>query len=103
MRRCGCPSGEVDARRSGWASGSRTGNGPDNQTEGEEACILIDVIAARIQNAWFAARDEESGQALVEYALIVSLIALVAIGAVTLLGDNIKGIFEDAASSIPGP
>ncbi len=38
-----------------------------------------------------------------EYALIVSLIALVAIGAVTLLGDNIKGIFEDAASSIPGP
>jgi len=64
---------------------------------------LIDVIAARIQNAWFAARDEESGQALVEYALIVSLIALVAIGAVTLLGDNIKGIFNDAASSIPGP
>ena len=63
---------------------------------------VLDVISVRIQNAWFSVRDEESGQALVEYALIVSLIALVSIGVVTVLGDNIAGIFDRAASSIPG-
>ena len=29
-------------------------------------------IAVRTQNAWFSLRDEESGQTLVEYALIVA-------------------------------
>jgi pilus assembly protein Flp/PilA len=42
----------------------------------------------------------EEGQALVEYALIVSLIALVAIGALTLAGERIAPILSTIANAI---
>ncbi|HHT45780.1 MAG TPA: Flp family type IVb pilin [Firmicutes bacterium] len=38
-------------------------------------------------------RDEE-GQGLAEYALILVLIAVVVIGALTILGDGIEGVFN---------
>ena len=41
---------------------------------------------------WFA--SEESGQGLVEYGLIIALIAVVLIGALTNLGTNIDGKFQ---------
>ena len=47
---------------------------------------------------WFAA--EESGQGLVEYGLIIALIAVVVIGALTTLGANIKTKFEKVATDI---
>jgi len=37
-------------------------------------------------------RRQEEGQALVEYALILSLIAVFCIGALTLLGQNVNNI-----------
>jgi pilus assembly protein Flp/PilA len=37
---------------------------------------------------------QESGQDLLEYALLVALIALVAVGAVTLTGGGVQSIFE---------
>ena len=43
---------------------------------------------------------EEEGQSLSEYGLILALIAVVAITALTLLGDNIKAMFEDIADKI---
>ena len=43
---------------------------------------------------------EEEGQSLSEYGLILSLIAVVANGALTLLGDNIVSLFEDIADQI---
>ncbi len=42
----------------------------------------------------------EQGATAVEYGLMVALIAIVIITAVTLLGSNIKGLFNTAASSI---
>jgi pilus assembly protein Flp/PilA len=45
----------------------------------------------------------EEGQALVEYALIVALIAVVALGAITLAGQNVSSIFSTIAHSLPGP
>jgi pilus assembly protein Flp/PilA len=39
-------------------------------------------------------RDDE-GQGLVEYALLLSLIAVVSIGAITTLGDKVKKVFDD--------
>jgi pilus assembly protein Flp/PilA len=42
----------------------------------------------------------EEGQALVEYALILSLIALLAIGGLTLAGNSIAGMFSDIASKL---
>jgi pilus assembly protein Flp/PilA len=44
------------------------------------------------------ARDE--GQALVEYALIISLIAVVAIAALQLTGKSITGIFNNISSEL---
>ena len=44
--------------------------------------------------------QEEEGQTLVEYGLLISLIALVVIGVLTLLGGKIKNTFNTAASSM---
>jgi pilus assembly protein Flp/PilA len=43
---------------------------------------------------------KEEGQGLVEYALILVLIAVVVIGALTLLGQNISSLFESLAGTI---
>lgn len=40
---------------------------------------------------------DDSGVTMVEYGLVVLLIALVAIGLVALLGDAVRGFFTDAA------
>ena len=44
--------------------------------------------------------QEEEGQTLVEYGLLISLIALVVIAVLTLLGKKINGVFTTAESSI---
>jgi len=43
---------------------------------------------------------DESGAAAVEYGLLVALIAVVIIGAVTLLGTNISTKFNTVSTSI---
>ena len=58
---------------------------------------MIQTLAARIQLAKMRA---EEGQALVEYALIVSLIAVVAIAALTLTGTSIKDILNTIANDV---
>ena len=42
----------------------------------------------------------QEGQGLVEYALILILIAFVAIGALTLAGITLNGTYKDIASQI---
>ena len=43
---------------------------------------------------------EEEGQTLVEYGLLISLIALVVIAVLTLLGNKIKNTFNAAANQM---
>ena len=45
-------------------------------------------------------KDEESGQGMVEYGLILALIAVVVIGAVKLIGDNAKSTFEEVGNKL---
>ncbi len=45
------------------------------------------------------ARGDE-GQDLLEYALLVALIALVAVGAITLAGTNVNTIFGKIAAAL---
>ena len=45
-------------------------------------------------------RKSEEGQDLLEYALLVALIAIVAIGAVTLAGQKVDAIFTQIANAI---
>ena len=50
---------------------------------------------------WLRARfDNDRGASLVEYALLVALIAVVCIAAVTLLGNNASTKFSTTANSI---
>ncbi|GIW04546.1 MAG: hypothetical protein KatS3mg059_1166 [Thermomicrobiales bacterium] len=44
--------------------------------------------------------DEEEGQGLVEYALILVLISIVAIGVMTQVGDAVVNVFETIAGAL---
>ncbi len=45
---------------------------------------------------------DENGQGMVEYALILALIAIVVIAAVTLLGEKVNTVFGDANDALAG-
>lgn len=44
--------------------------------------------------------EEEEGQTLIEYGLIIALISIVAIVALTLVGGNISSIFNSVAGKL---
>jgi pilus assembly protein Flp/PilA len=46
------------------------------------------------------ARLDDKGATAVEYGLMVALIAVVIIAAVTLLGDNLAGMFDAVAGEV---
>ncbi len=50
-------------------------------------------------------KDEESGQGMVEYGLIIAIISVVAIAAIRGIGGNVLGFFQDAetATNTPTP
>jgi pilus assembly protein Flp/PilA len=50
---------------------------------------------------WKRFLAEESGQGLVEYALIIALIAVVAVTAITLLGGRISTLFTNTVTHLP--
>lgn len=41
----------------------------------------------------------EEGQTLVEYGLIIALVAVLLVGALTLLKDDIAGVFQDIGAA----
>jgi pilus assembly protein Flp/PilA len=50
---------------------------------------------------WLRARfDDEKGASLVEYALLVALIAIICIGAITLIGQNAATTLSKAGNSL---
>ncbi len=57
----------------------------------------LNVLASYLQARF---NTDERGAALVEYALLVALIAVVAIAALTLLGGSIANKFGKVSSSI---
>lgn len=46
------------------------------------------------------ARDDEKGASMVEYALLVVLIAIIAIVAVSIAGENVSTAFSNIASGL---
>ena len=54
--------------------------------------VKLQVKAAALRN--------DRGAPAVEYGLMVALIAIVIIGAVTLLGTNLSGLFNTVATSV---
>ncbi len=53
-------------------------------------------LLARVQS--ILRRDE--GQDLLEYALLIALIAIVCVGAITLAGGKVQQAFSDIAAAI---
>ena len=50
---------------------------------------------------WLKAHTKsERGAAMVEYALLLALIAVIAIGAITLLGQRVDGTFDSINSQL---
>ncbi len=60
----------------------------------------LNYAAARLQNLWFRARDEESGQTLVEYALIIAIVSLGAVLALGFLSGRIQGLFSTTGNQL---
>jgi pilus assembly protein Flp/PilA len=56
-------------------------------------CYIQSFFVTRFKN-------DERGASLVEYALLVALIAVVCIGAITLLGTSAKSKFSDIGSQL---
>lgn len=59
---------------------------------------VLDGVKTKIESI----QSDESGATAVEYALIIGLIAIVIIGAVTLLGTSISNLFARARCSVVG-
>ncbi|MCS7256082.1 MAG: Flp family type IVb pilin [Thermomicrobium sp.] len=59
---------------------------------------LYDILA------WYEVQKQRAmeGQSLVEYGLILALVALVVIGALTLLGENINNLLSNIAGTLGG-
>ena len=54
---------------------------------------------------WFATvrpGDEEDGQGMVEYALILALVAVVAIAILFILGNQVKNVFNNVSQQMSG-
>ena len=52
-------------------------------------------LPIRMYLALTALRDGEEGQAMVEYALILALVSVAAVGILSLLGTSVSSIFCD--------
>ena len=58
----------------------------------------LTAIVVRAQNAWYQMREGESGQGLVEYALIIALVSLAAVAALGFLSGKINNLFSKAGN-----
>ena len=59
---------------------------------------MLNVFKAYIDHYWY----REEGATAVEYGLMVALIAVVIIGAVVILGTNLRDTFSEVATEIGG-
>ena len=58
------------------------------------------TLATKVYNKVSKVFKKEEGASLVEYGLLVALIAVICIGAVALLGSKISGVLNSAATKI---
>jgi pilus assembly protein Flp/PilA len=60
-------------------------------------------LLLKLTMAYNRAIDREEGQGMVEYALILFLVSIIAIGALTAIGTNVKGVLQNVADTLPSP
>ena len=59
-------------------------------------------IWSKLQARWVAIRNDE-GASLVEYALLVVLIAIVALIAIAFAGEQVSDVFSEIGSELANP
>ena len=55
-----------------------------------------DTVANLLQRLW----NDESGQDIAEYAVMLAVILVIVVGTIGLIGSNANAVFSQAASSI---
>ncbi len=83
------------------------GRGVHAKTQKEEEVGFLESLSMRTYVAVLGLRDSlnelrtrEEGQALVEYALLLALIAVVSIAVLTVLGTRVSHIFSRISNSL---
>jgi Flp pilus assembly pilin Flp len=82
----------------------KAGGDAENQPEKQITAACMDIRwregRGDVFNSLRARLAGEEGQTLIEYALIISLISVVAIGALALTGTSITGILNNISSAV---
>ncbi|MDD3705092.1 MAG: Flp family type IVb pilin [Clostridiaceae bacterium] len=63
-------------------------------------------MITRLYNYWYDIKEtlkDEKGQGMVEYALIIGLIAVVVIGVLGTMGGSIEAKFQDIVTALTTP
>lgn len=61
-------------------------------------------MITRLYNFWYDIKEtikDEKGQGMVEYALIIGLVAVLLIGGLTLMKDKIAATFTSITTALP--
>jgi len=69
--------------------------------EGKEVISIMTYLASWLSS--LLSRNNEEGQGLAEYALILALIAIIAIAALILLGTSISAILQTIGECLDNP
>jgi pilus assembly protein Flp/PilA len=57
-------------------------------------------LLLKLTNVWNRAIEREEGQGMVEYALILVLVSIVAIGALAAIGTNVSNVLQTVANHL---
>ncbi len=57
-------------------------------------------LILKLTNAYNRAMEREEGQGMVEYALILVLVSIIAIGALTAIGQNVNSVLQTVANAL---
>jgi pilus assembly protein Flp/PilA len=63
--------------------------------------VMAKVLGALGSGQWLQVFKKEEGQGLIEYALILVLIAVIVIGVLTVLGKKVSNVFSNINSQFP--
>lgn len=58
------------------------------------------MLMDKLFSLWIKVQNRERGQGLVEYALIIALVAILLVGALGLLKTQLSGVFSNISGSL---
>jgi pilus assembly protein Flp/PilA len=61
---------------------------------------MLNNLIAYLTVAFSDIKEREEGQGLVEYALILVLVSIAAVGTLTILGTSVSGVFTTITGSL---